>query len=215
MTQARPPHTPPSAADGDGVRVTRKAGAARRPLLPWLAAAVIVFAAVVGWRAWFPAAPAQAAPVAVSMAPVPAAAPVAPARTTAAIATEELPSQDPHDLAAYFRPGDPEPTGAEVIGALHDLGIRTGLGAFDPPGTSPPLEGLAVPPDYPLPDGYVRHHQFTDEGEPIEAILMFAPDFVMHDADGRPIALPGSRVVPPELAPPDLPVRRVRIPPAR
>ena len=34
------------------------------------------------------------------------------------------------------------------------------------------------------------------------------------DADGRPIALPADRVVPPELAPPDLPIRRVRVPPA-
>ena len=103
------------------------------------------------------------------------------------------------------------PTGAELIGALHEAGIRTGIGAFNPPGTSPPLEGLAVPEDFYLPPGYLRHHQYTDDGQAIEAILMFAPDAVMRDARGRPIALPADRVVPPELAPAGLPIRRVRI----
>lgn len=122
-----------------------------------------------------------------------------------------MPRNDPNDLAAYFQPGDPEPTGAEVIEALHEAGVRTGMGAFNPPGTSPPLEGLAVPANFPLPEGYVRHHQVTDEGEPIEPILMFSPDFTLFDAQGRPIAMPADRVVPPGLAPPGLPRRRVRI----
>ncbi len=122
-----------------------------------------------------------------------------------------MPGNDPQDLAAYFRPGDPEPTGAELITALQEAGVRTGLGAFNPPGTSPPLEGLAVPEDFRLPDGYVRHHQVTDEGVPLEPILMFSPDFVLLDAKGRPIATPANRVVPPELAPPGLPLRWVRV----
>ena len=122
-----------------------------------------------------------------------------------------MPSNDPDDLAAYFQPGDPEPTGAEVITALQEAGVRTGLGAFNPPGTSPPLEGLAVPGDFPLPEGYVRHHQVTDEGVPIEPILMFSPDFTLFDAQGRPIAMPANRVVPPALAPPGLPLRWVRV----
>ena len=122
-----------------------------------------------------------------------------------------MPSNDPNDLAAYFQPGDPEPTGAEVITALQEAGVRTGLGAFNPPGTSPPLEGLAVPADFKLPKGYVRHHQVTDEGVPIEPILMFSADFTLYDAQGRPVAMPANRVVPPELAPPGLPLRRVRV----
>lgn len=120
---------------------------------------------------------------------------------------------DPDDLANYFRPGDPEPTGAELIGAMHEIGVRTGIGAFNPPGTSPPLEGLAVPADFALPEGYVRHHQSTDDGASIEPILMFAPDFILFGPDGRPIAMPEDRVVPPGLAPPGMPLRRVRIPP--
>jgi hypothetical protein len=218
VTEPRPPAPPPSAPDGDGVRVIRKAGAARRSLLPVLAVIVILVAVAVGWRLLVPAADAPAAPVAsratVETPPAPAPSPADPTRPAADIAVDDLPSGDPNDLASYFRPGDPEPTGAEVIGALHDVGIRTGIGAFNPPGTSPPLEGLAVPEDYPLPEGYVRHHQFTDEGVAIEPILMFAPDFTLLDANGRPITMPADRVVPPELAPPDLPIRRVRIPPA-
>ncbi|PRH82599.1 hypothetical protein C6N40_06670 [Arenimonas caeni] len=122
----------------------------------------------------------------------------------------ELPSVDPDDLAVHFRPGDPEPTGAELITALQEAGIHTGLGAFNPPGTSPPLEGLAVPEDYELPEGYLRHHQFHDDGRPIEAILMFAPGAEFRDAQGNLVALPANGVVPPELAPKDLPLRWVR-----
>jgi len=116
------------------------------------------------------------------------------------------------DLRSYVARGE-KPTMAEVITRLHERGIHTGLGAFNPPGTSPPLVGLAVPEDFPLPKGYVRHHQATDDGQRIEAILMFAPDYQPVDAAGRPIALPRDRVVPPELAPPGLPVRRIAIPP--
>lgn len=132
----------------------------------------------------------------------------APARAPA----ERLPMPDSNDLASHFKPGDPEPTGAELITALHEAGVRTGIGAFNPPGTSPPLQGLAVPADFPLPDGYVRHHQVTDEGVPLEPILMFAPDFALLDSRGRTVPIPANRVVPPELAPPGLPLRRIRIP---
>jgi hypothetical protein len=129
------------------------------------------------------------------------------------IGPDDLPGEDPNDLATYVSPDDPEPTMGEVIQALHDIGDHTGLGAFNPPGTSPPLRGIAVPPDFALPPGYVRHHQFTDEGEPLEPILMFAPDAVVRDVDGRELALPADRVVPPHLAPPGLVVREIVIPP--
>jgi len=119
------------------------------------------------------------------------------------------------DLADVIPPGTPEPTMGEVIEGLHAAGIRSGLGAFNPPGTSPPLVGLAVPPDFPLPDGYVRHHQVTDDGQDIEPILMFHPDYEFVDAGGRAVSVPPDRVVPPHLAPPGLPLRQVRIPPPR
>ncbi len=115
------------------------------------------------------------------------------------------------DVADYVNPGE-TPSMAEVIDRLHQAGVRTGLGAFQPPGTRPPLVGLAVPEGFPLPEGYVRHYQATDDGQRIEPILMFAPDHVVYDADHHPIALPPDRVVPPELAPPGLPIRRIVVP---
>ncbi|OFA05910.1 hypothetical protein [Duganella sp. HH101] len=115
------------------------------------------------------------------------------------------------DLKSYVARGE-KPTMPEVIERLHERGIYTGLGAFSPPGTRPPLVGLAVPENFELPPGYVRHHQATDDGQRIEAILMFAPDFQLYDSAHQPIAMPKDRVVPPELAPPGLPIRRIVIP---
>jgi hypothetical protein len=100
----------------------------------------------------------------------------------------------------------------EVLDRLHAAGVHTGIGAFNPPGTKPPLMGLAVPPNFVLPDGYVRHHQTTDDGQDIEPILRYAPDRQFFDAAGHPITIPKDRVVPPELAPPGLPIRRIVIP---
>lgn len=126
--------------------------------------------------------------------------------------SDPIRSAQDNDLARHFRPGDEPPSAAELIQALRDAGETGGIAAFNPPGTSPPLAGLSVPEDFPLPPGYVRHHQWTDDGEPIEPILMFAPDFELQDADGHAVPLPENRVVPPELAPPGLPIRPVEIP---
>ena len=41
---------------------------------------------------------------------------------------------------------------------------------------------------------------------------MFAPDYQPTTADGRPVPMPRDRVVPPELAPPGLPIRRIAVP---
>ncbi|WP_295362376.1 hypothetical protein [Arenimonas sp.] len=204
MASQPPPRTP---SDPDGVTVTPRQRGAR--LTPGVAlVALLAVGAGLAWVLW-PAAPApEPAPVANTPAPEPAARPLRP--MTAPEIPVELPSVDPNDLAVHFRPGDPEPTGAELITALHEAGIRTGLGAFNPPGTSPPLEGLAVPEDFELPEGYMRHHQFSDDGQPIEAILMFTPEARLFDASGNPIALPADGVVPPELAPKGLPLRWVR-----
>jgi hypothetical protein len=115
------------------------------------------------------------------------------------------------DLADYVNEGE-KPTMGQVIERLHAAGIYTGLGAFQPPGTRPPLIGLAVPEGFELPPGYVRHYQATDDGQRIEPILMFSPDYVLRDASGRPVPMPKDRVVPPELAPPGMPIRRITIP---
>lgn len=115
------------------------------------------------------------------------------------------------DLADYVNEGE-RPTMAEVIDRLHAAGVRTGLGAFSPPGTRPPLIGLAVPEGFALPPGYVRHFQATDDGQRIEPILMFSPDAQTLVVNGRTVAVPADRVVPPELAPAGLPIRRIVVP---
>jgi hypothetical protein len=121
--------------------------------------------------------------------------------------------RDPNDLSNYISPGQPVPKVEEVIDRLHKAGIYSGIGAFSPPGTSPPLVGLSVPEGFELPEGYVRHFQATDDGQRIEPILMYSPDFEFFDASGNPIAIPPNRVVPPGQAPPGLPIRLIEIPP--
>ncbi|MDI1253990.1 hypothetical protein [Thermomonas sp.] len=116
------------------------------------------------------------------------------------------------DISNYIAPGEAPPM-AEVIARLNKAGVHTGLGAFSPPGTSPPMVGLAVPEDFKLPEGYVRHYQATDDGQRIDPILMFSPDFEFLDAAGRPLPLPANMVVPPNMAPPGLPIHLIKIPP--
>ena len=195
------------------------------------AAGIVLGAAFVWW--WEPEPPPPAAATAAAVSPgVTAAAnfpalftePATPGAAVAAATTPvPVPSQrvartrgpgdDPTpDLSDYINEGE-RPTMAEVIQRLQRAGIQGGLAAFPPPGTRPPLIGLAVPEDFVLPEGYVRHHQATDDGQRIEAILMFAPDRQFLDAAGRPIEIPKDRVVPPELAPPGLPQRRIAVPP--
>jgi hypothetical protein len=142
---------------------------------------------------------------------------VLPTRAVPVRVEEEEPDQGEDttpDLSDFLPPGE-APTAGEVIEELHRAGIYSGIGAFPPPGTSPPLVGLAVPDDFELPEGYVRHFQTTDDGQRIEPILMFSPDYEFFDDDGRPVEIPENRVVPPELAPPGLPIRYIGIPPER
>ncbi len=224
MAAHRPDDAPPPVEGGDGVRIvplssSRREGAPR-PAVVAMAALVAVGVVATAWWSTRPtrneprAAATQGSSIAVAAAPQAAPAPLVAATSStlpdAVRLREPLDGADPNDLASYFRPGDAAPTGAAVIKALQQSGIRTGLGAFNPPGTMPFLSGLAVPPDFDLPPGYVRHHQVTDEGEAIEPILMFAPDAILRDASGRIVALPADRIVPPSLAPPGLPLRWVR-----
>lgn len=120
-------------------------------------------------------------------------------------------SNDPNDLANYVAPGQ-APKMEEVIQRLNEAGVYSGIGAFNPPGTSPPMIGLAVPEDYVLPEGYVRHYQATDDGQRIEPILMYSPDYVFFDSNGLAIAIPENRVVPDNRAPPGLVIRPIKIP---
>ena len=155
------------------------------------------------------AAPSRASAIALVRV-APASAPAAPAGPRIARVRDPDGDQTP-DITDFINAGE-KPTMNEVIARLHQAGIHTGLGAFQPPGTRPALVGLAVPEDFALPPGYVRHYQATDDGQRIEPILMFAPDWQAVGADGLPVAMPADRVVPPELAPPGLPLRRIVVP---
>jgi hypothetical protein len=198
-----------------------------RPSPGYLAAALLlaVGAASLAFFLWYfargdaAAGAGQAqAPASVAAAGRPASAAIAgPAVAREGTQRKTLPAPegdaDPtRDLRSYVMRGE-KPTMNEVIKRLNEQGVHTGLGAFNPPGTSPPLVGLAVPKDFPLPAGYVRHHQVTDDGQSIEPVLMFAPDFQLYDASNRPLEMPKDRIVPPEMAPPGLPLRRIVVPP--
>lgn len=118
------------------------------------------------------------------------------------------------DLSSYVNRGE-TPSMQEVITRLQLNNIQGGLAAFSPPGTRPAKIGLAVPEDMQLPPGYVRHHQATDDGQRIEAILMFSPDHQITDANFQAIEIPQDRVVPPHLAPPGFPTRYISLPAPR
>ena len=208
----------------------RRDRGAWRPQLGWLAMALVATAGGVALWVTAPEPPLEPVrmaqpPTTVATAPMPAPLPdpvTASRASPAPVAASSPPPQavrprEPEgdltpDISVFVNKGE-RPSMAEVIERLHQAGERGGLGAFQPPGTRPPLIGLAVPEDFVLPEGYVRHYQATDDGQRIEAILMFAPDRPFFDAAGRPIAIPADRVVPPELAPPGLPIRRIEIPP--
>jgi hypothetical protein len=228
MSDPRDPPPPGPPRGDDGVRITPRTRHPR-PGRVLAVLAIAVVAGVVGWRllAIRAQAPGAADSAAArgegagtdSRSPVATAAGSSSGGTRgvahAASSSPRGDGEDPTpDLSDYVLPGE-APSMAEVITALHRRGIRTGLGAFQPHGTSPPLTGLEVPEGFALPAGYVRHHQATDDGQPIAPILMFHPDVRYVDLDGRRVAVPPDRVVPPELAPPGMPRTPVRIPPPR
>lgn len=150
-------------------------------------------------------------PEVATTASVPASGAAPAAQRPAAAPAQEGDGDLTPDLRSYLNPGE-KPTMKEVLDRLHAAGVHTGIGAFNPPDTRPNLVGLAVPKDFVLPDGYVRHHQTTDDGQDIEPILMYAPGREFFDANGQRIEIPADRVVRPEQAPPGLPLRRVVIP---
>jgi hypothetical protein len=106
----------------------------------------------------------------------------------------------------------PELDAADLILELRARGEQGGIAAFGVPGTDPPRPGIIVPEDFPLPEGYVRHYQTTDDGEQLPPILMFHPDFEFVDGQGDPVALPADGVVPPVLAPSGLAIQMLEVP---
>lgn len=102
----------------------------------------------------------------------------------------------------------------DYIELLREAGETEGLAAFSPPGTRPAKSGIVVPEDYELPEGFARHYQSTDDGKRLEAILTLAPGYEIVDEEGNSLAVGLERIVPPEAAPPDLPIRILDLPDA-
>jgi hypothetical protein len=196
-------------------------GAGMPLLWAWLTPAQRAAAVVADASAVQPAdrTPAGRAPVAALPVPETAAVPAAPAavaQPAPALAPQIPRVRDPNgdqspDITDFINNGE-VPTMAEVISRLRAAGVSGGLAAFNPPGTRPPLVGIAVSEDFELPPGYVRHHQFTDDGRRIEPILMFSPDHPLVAAAG-PSVQPQDLVVPPAMVPPGLPIRSIVVPP--
>jgi hypothetical protein len=123
----------------------------------------------------------------------PAAKPALPKHLEEQVAAvpDEVLAQLPEGLYEMPKPGD----------------APTGMMLFPAPGTDPLKKGIIVPEDFELPPGYVRHYQTTDDGERMPAILMFSPDGPPLDANGQPMKVTENGIVPPELAPPGMPVQ--------
>lgn len=218
------PRQPRIRVDGDGVRTLESRGPRR---LGWLIAVAVgvpigvtVLAIAVIRLSPSRAAPAGAtrgtggeAPGTSGAAPA-AAAPGQPApQGAAALAAVAAPPSSrehvvPHRIqrpkAAGGDDEQPNIDARDAIPALIAAGEKGGITVFPLPGTKPIKRGLVVPDDFPLPEGYVRHYQTTDDGQQLPAILMFHPDYEFVDDKGEPIKVPADRVVPAELAPPGL-----------
>jgi hypothetical protein len=123
------------------------------------------------------------------------------------------PSPPPVSVPATEAPPEAAPEPEDFASALVDepMGEKTGLALFVP-GTKPIKKGIVVPEGFEVPPGYMRHYQTTDDGQMLQPILMFHPDYKPVDEEGQPIPLPESRMVPPEMAPPGIPIQLLDVP---
>lgn len=139
----------------------------------------------------------------------------APPRPAAPAGDAVPPAANPAEAAdataAAADDGLPEWVG-ELVERLRTQDGKRGIGVFPPRGTNPLKSGLIVPDDFALPEGYVRYYQVTDDGQRLAPILMFSPDYDFVDQSGQRIDVPADGVVPEELAPPGLPLRRLVLP---
>lgn len=217
-------NAPPSGKDGDGVRITAHGTGGSRSALLYKVLALVLVGCIAAYLVTMAInqAPSQAGNTSSDQSDSDmrgldesdaTSSGATTMRNRQLTARPAQPRHDPNDLSNFVVPGQPAPKIEDVIDELHKVGIHSGLGAFPPPGTSPPLIGLAVPDDYVMPEGYVRHSQATDDGQRIEPILMYSPDFEFFDSAGQQIEIPQDRVVPPHLAPPGLARRPIQIPP--
>ena len=181
--------------------IVRVPGPPRRLLRSVVIAVALALAAAGGGALWLWSGSSDEAP------PEQAAAKPDPMERAVAQALQQASATPP---PAAQQPAAPEP---QPEAPMDSSDKNAGIAAFPPPGTKPIKAGIIVPDGYQLPPGYVRHVQTTDDGEELPPILMFHPDFQPRDASGQPVPVPPDRVVPPELAPPGMPIQLLTPPP--
>lgn len=137
-----------------------------------------------------------------------------PARRMREGGASERPQLPPQEQRAGVERSDDGAAPADAAEEAADGAAEgpSGIELFPPPGTDPVKTGIVVPEGFELPEGYVRHHQTTDNGKQLPPILMFHPDYQPVDANGEKIALPEDRIVPPEMAPPGLAPEMLDVP---
>ena len=208
---ARDPSSTKHRVDRDGVKLVGTRG----PAVGWLLVSALALLGVAAWvvvRATgedgTSRAPAGQPPLARSD--------TGPALAPPRRASEPRPKDEEHPHVRrrqdHRSDGRDAPKEDEPTYTLNKPGEHAGLAAFPPPGTKPIKRGIIVPDDFELPEGYVRHYQTTDDGRRLPPVLMFHPDYEGVDAQGNPIPLPEDRLVPPDMAPPGLPLRTLDAP---
>ncbi|HEX8826145.1 MAG TPA: hypothetical protein VF794_39940 [Archangium sp.] len=203
---ASQPPTDERHVDRDGVTRIQKKRTGQGTWLVWLALGVTALCLVLS--AWLVSSP---GPVPDTSEPASVAAP-SPTRS----APQEPPAtrpvvrptsvQSPRPDASVPAPQEPA-----MAQDAPPSGPAEGINLYRP-GTEKLKQGIIVPEDFELPPGYVRHYQSTDKGEGVKPILMFHPDYKPVDSSGKPVELPESLVVPPELAPAGMPIEILELP---
>jgi hypothetical protein len=139
-----------------------------------------------------------------------------PPRASAPPRTSTRPEARPQGqpVAQQVPSTSPQPESQQEPAVTQDTepsGPAEGIGLYRP-GTKPLKQGIIVPENFELPPGYMRHYQTTDDGQMQKPILTFHPDYKPVDSNGQPIELPANRVVPPEMAPPGMPIDILELP---
>lgn len=196
--------------DGDGVTRVEQP---RAGVGSWLLGLAVVFTvgciALSVWLASSPGATEEPQPEV--RAPPPSTSAVTPS-PSAPVRVVKRPSAPPVVEPAVAPPPEEEPDPEDSLPTMDPpTGEKTGLALFVP-GTKPIKKGIVVPEGFELPPGYMRHYQTTDDGQMLEPILMFHPDYQPADANGQPQVLPENRVVPAEMAPSGMPIKLLDVP---
>jgi hypothetical protein len=207
--------------DSDGVRIERGTRGRRVVGLAAVAAALVTAAALIAIVV-IRMAPRERVPPGTNSEPMALEAPAPPpvARPEAPPVARPAPAPPANVVASAERPVRPAPPAKRpeavlpsVVPPLIEVGEPgTGIQVFPPPGTKPIKRGIVVPDDFVLPPGYVRHYQSSDDGRQLPPILMFHPDFQPKGENGEVLPIPSDRVVPPEMAPPGMPVKILDLP---